>query len=129
MHRRGRNATGRATGPGRTGLPLDTAVAGVPDGAITGIAFRERLAGLPGDAAVWRALATDPRCVVIDALFGSTGGDYYDPGDSPAVTDPRTGRTEQKTIAGVLANGMVFYPGTGASDVGSSSTPAPPSSA
>ncbi|RST17661.1 FtsX-like permease family protein [Streptomyces sp. WAC05374] len=111
------NATGRATDPGRrTSLPLDTAVVGVPDGAITGIAFRERLAGLPDDAAVWRALATDPRYVVIDAFFGSTGGpagDYYDPGDSLALTDPRTGRTERKTIAGVLANGMVFYPGTG----------------
>ncbi|MGA5421496.1 ABC transporter permease [Streptomyces lavendulocolor] len=113
------NASGRATDPGRrTGQPLDTAVVGVPDGAITNIAFRERLAGLPDDAAVWRALAADPRYVVVDAFFGSTGGpagDYYDPGDTLALTDPRTGRTERKTIAGVLANGMVFYPGTGAS--------------
>ncbi|MGA4956215.1 ABC transporter permease [Streptomyces lavendulocolor] len=113
------NASGRATDPGRrTGQPLDTAVVGMPDGAITNIAFRERLAGLPDDAAVWRALAADPRYVVVDAFFGSTGGpagDYYDPGDTLAVTDPRTGRTERKTIAGVLANGMVFYPGTGAS--------------
>ncbi|MFG3510350.1 hypothetical protein ACGF5F_33190 [Streptomyces sp. NPDC047821] len=90
------------------------------------------LAGLPGDAAVWGALAADPRCVVIDAFFGSTGGpagDYYDPGDSPAVTDPRTGRTEQKTIAGVLANGMASTRAPVHPTYGSSSTPAPPSSA
>ncbi|MEU3447540.1 hypothetical protein AB0H29_09965 [Streptomyces thermolilacinus] len=54
------NATVRATDPGqRTSLPLDAAVVGVPDGVITDIAFRERLAGLPDDAAVWHALATD----------------------------------------------------------------------
>ncbi|MCX4585735.1 ABC transporter permease [Streptomyces sp. NBC_01481] len=113
------NATSRATDPGhRTTSPLDTAVVGVPDGAITGIAFGERLRGLGNDAAVWRALATDPQYVVLDAFFGSTGGpsgDYFDPGDTLALTDPLTGRTEQKTIAGVLKNGMVFYPGTGAS--------------
>ncbi|MFJ6939702.1 ABC transporter permease [Streptomyces sp. NPDC101132] len=113
------NATGRADDPGRrTAQPFDAAVVGVPDGAVTGITFRERLAGLDDDPAVWRALADDPRYVVIDGFFGSTGGpagDYYDPGDTLTLTDPRTGRSERKTIAGVLSNGMVFYPGTGSS--------------
>ncbi|MEU4263106.1 ABC transporter permease [Streptomyces argenteolus] len=113
------NATGRATDPGgRSPRPLDTAVVGVPDGAITGITFRERLPGLANDPAVWRALASDPRLVVLDGFFGSTGGpagDYYDPGDTLTLTDPRTGRSEQKVIAGVLSNGLLFYPGTGAS--------------
>ncbi|MFD9244938.1 ABC transporter permease [Streptomyces sp. NPDC059556] len=113
------NAAGRATDPGhRSSQPLDTAVVGVPDGAITGITFRERLPGLTNDAAVWQALASDPGYVVLDGFFGSTGGpagDYYDPGDTLTLTDPRTGRSEQKVIAGVLSNGMVFYPGTGAS--------------
>ncbi|MFG3193436.1 ABC transporter permease [Streptomyces omiyaensis] len=113
------NATGRATDPGhRDPRPLDVAVVGVPDGAITGIIFRERLPGLATDPAVWETLAADPRYVVLDGYFGSTGGpagDYYDPGDTLVVTDPRTGRSEQKVIAGVLSNGMVFYPGTGAS--------------
>ncbi|MEU8619176.1 FtsX-like permease family protein [Streptomyces sp. NPDC048623] len=113
------NAAGRASDPGgRSAQPLDTAVVGVPDGAITGITFRERLTGLDDDAAVWQALATNPRYVVLDGFFGSTGGpsgDYYDPGDTLTLTDPRTGRSEQKIIAGVLDNGMVFYPGTGAS--------------
>ena len=113
------NAAGRATDPGhRSSQPLDTAVVGVPDGAITGITFRERLPGLNNDAAVWQALASDPGYVVLDGFFGSTGGpagDYYDPGDTLTLTDPRTGRSEQKVIAGVLSNGLVFYPGTGAS--------------
>ncbi|MET9654247.1 FtsX-like permease family protein [Streptomyces sp. NPDC006460] len=113
------NATGQATDPGHRGpRPLDTAVVGVPDGAITGITFRERLPGLADDAAVWRALASDPRYVVLDAFFGSTGGpagDYYDPGATLTLRDPRTGRSEQKVIAGVLSNGLVFYPATGAS--------------
>ncbi|MFE1349546.1 ABC transporter permease, partial [Streptomyces sp. NPDC058757] len=113
------NASGRATDPGRRDpRPLDVAAVGVPDGAITGITFRERLPGLATDPAVWRALADDPRYVVLDGFFGGTGGpagDYYDPGDTLVVTDPRTGRSEQKVIAGVLGNGMVFYPGTGAS--------------
>ena len=113
------NASGQATDPGHRGLrPLDTAVVGVPDGAITGITFRERLPGLADDAAVWRALASDPRYVVLDSFFGSTGGpagDYYDPGDTLTLRDPRTSRSEQKVIAGVLSNGLVFYPATGAS--------------
>ncbi|MFJ9808694.1 ABC transporter permease [Streptomyces sp. NPDC101158] len=113
------NATGRASDPGHRGTrPLDVAAVGVPDGAISGITFRERLPGLADDPAVWHALATDPRYVVLDGFFGSTGGpagDYYDPGDTLTVTDPRTGRGERKIIAGVLDNGMVFYPGTGAS--------------
>ncbi|MFE1381744.1 ABC transporter permease [Streptomyces sp. NPDC058740] len=113
------NATGRATDPGnRSTRPLDVAAVGVPDGAISGITFRERLPGLADDPAVWHALAADPKYVVLDGFFGSTGGpagDYYDPGDTLTVTDPRTGRSEQKVIAGVLSNGMVFYPGTGAS--------------
>ncbi|MFB7835168.1 ABC transporter permease [Streptomyces sp. NPDC056056] len=112
------NAAGRATDPGhRSSQPLDTAVVGVPDGAITGITFRERLPGLTNDDAVWQALASDPGYVVLDGFFGSTGGpagDYYDPGDTLTLTDPRTGRSEEKVIAGVLSNGLVFYPGTGA---------------
>ncbi|MFF0752648.1 ABC transporter permease [Streptomyces sp. NPDC004267] len=113
------NATGRASDPGhRSTRPLDVAAVGVPNGAISGITFRERLPGLPDDPAVWHALATDSRLVVIDGFFGSTGGpagDFYDPGDTLTLTDPRTGLSQQKVIAGVLSNGMVFYPGTGAS--------------
>lgn len=113
------NATGQATDPGhRTTQLLDTSVVGVPDGAINGITFTKRLPGLPDDRAVWRALATHRDYVVLDPHFGSTGGpngNYYGPGDTLTLTDPGTGRAARKTIAGVLTNGLAFYPGTGSS--------------
>ncbi|MFB7616802.1 ABC transporter permease [Kitasatospora sp. NPDC056181] len=111
------DARGQSTDPGhRTTRPLDTAVVGVPDGAVTGIAFRDRLPGLPDDPAVWQALATHPQYVVVDNFFGSTGGPagkYFAPGDTLTLTDPGTGRSEQKTIAGVLKSGLAFYPANG----------------
>ncbi|WP_354638302.1 ABC transporter permease [Kitasatospora camelliae] len=113
------NARGQATDPGhRTTQPLETAVVGVPDGAATGIAFRDRLPGLPDDPAVWNALATHPEYVVVDTFFGHTGGPagkFYAPGDTLTLTDPVTGRAATKTIAGVLTSGLAFYPGNGSS--------------
>ncbi|PBC67595.1 putative ABC transport system permease protein [Streptomyces sp. TLI_235] len=112
-------ARGQATDPGhRTAKPLETAVIGVPDGAASGFAFRDRLPGLPDDKAVWAALATHPDYVVLDNFFGHTGGPsgrFYAPGDTLTLTDPVTGRAEPKTIAGVLTSGLAFYPGTGSS--------------
>ncbi|MEU2630826.1 FtsX-like permease family protein [Kitasatospora sp. NPDC007106] len=112
-------ARGQATDPGhRTTESLETAVVGVPDGATSGIAFRDRLPGLPDDKAVWDALATHPDYVVLDNFFGHTGGPsgrFYAPGDTLTLTDPVTGRAEPKTIAGVLTSGLAFYPGTGSS--------------
>ncbi|MCG6498385.1 FtsX-like permease family protein [Kitasatospora sp. A2-31] len=113
------NARGQSTDPGhRTTKPLETAVVGVPDGAVTAITFRDRLPGLPDDPAVWTALATHPEYVVVDNFFGHTGGPagkYYAPGDTLTLTDPASGRAEQKTIAGVLNSGLAFYPATGSS--------------
>ncbi|MFJ8625105.1 ABC transporter permease [Kitasatospora sp. NPDC093550] len=113
------NARGQSTDPGhRTAQPLETAVVGIPDGAATGIAFRDRLPGLANDKAVWDALADHPDYVVLDGFFGATGGPagkFYAPGDTLTLTDPLTGRAEQKTIAGVLNSGLAFYPGNGTS--------------
>jgi putative ABC transport system permease protein len=70
------------------------------------------------DAAVWRLLARDPRYVVLDTNFGSTGGpqgNYYAPGDKMEVIDPRTRLSQYKTIAGILSNALVFYPTLGQS--------------
>ncbi|MEU8511107.1 FtsX-like permease family protein [Kitasatospora sp. NPDC048722] len=110
-------ARGQATDPGhRTTRPLDTAVVGVPDGALTDITFRDRLPGLPDDRAVWQALATHSEYVVVDGVFGSTGGPpgkFFAPGDTLTLTDPGTGRSEQKVIAGVLKSGLAFYPADG----------------
>ncbi|GAA2796247.1 hypothetical protein GCM10010441_21840 [Kitasatospora paracochleata] len=111
------NARGRSTDPGhRTAGLLETAVVGVPDGAVTSIAFRDRLPGLADDPAVWRSLADHPNYVVVDGFFGSTGGPSgkpFAPGDTLTLTDPGTGRAEPKTIAGVLKSGLAFYPANG----------------
>lgn len=118
------DATGHASDPGhRTGQPLQTSVVGVPDDSMSRIAFAQRLPGLGDDQAVWRALATHPDYAVLDPFFGSTGGPagkFYQPGDTFTLTDPRTGRTERLTIAGVLKSGLAFYPRNGTA--GSSST-------
>lgn len=109
------NATGRSTDPGqRTSDLLDTTVVGLPHNAITDMTFTKRLPGLGSDAAVWAALARDPKYVVVDAYFGSTGGppgNFYAPGDHLTLVNPATGRSERKTIAGILTSGMIFYPG------------------
>lgn len=113
------NARGQSTDPGhRTTKPLETAVVGVPADAATGFSFHDRLPGLPDDPAVWAALGTHPEYVVLDNFFGHTGGPsgkFYAPGDMLTLTDPVSGRTEQKTIAGVLDSGLAFYPAIGSS--------------
>jgi putative ABC transport system permease protein len=102
-----------ATDPGhRTTTPLRSLLVGVPSGSMTTMAFDRRLPALPSDAAVWQLMARDPKYVVIDASFGSTGGPpsrYFDPGDTFTVTNPFTGETSTKTIAAVMSNAMIFY--------------------
>jgi putative ABC transport system permease protein len=103
---------------GRTNAVLSATVVGVPDNAMSRMPFDKRLRGMNSDAAVWRLLARDPRYVVLDTNFGSTGGpqgNYYAPGDKMEVIDPRTRLSQYKTIAGILSNALVFYPTLGQS--------------
>ncbi|MFL6138725.1 MAG: ABC transporter permease [Frankiaceae bacterium] len=107
------SAQARSTDPGhRSTEPVSTVVAGVPAGAVSAMQFQKRLPGLVTDADVWQAVAAHSKYVVLDPFFGATGGpagDYYRPGDTFVITDPRTGASSRKTIAGVLRNAMVFY--------------------
>jgi putative ABC transport system permease protein len=96
---------------GRTAEPLKTVVVGVQPAAARRMPFEHRLAGLADDRAVWTALATHPDYVLVDPFFGSTGGpagQYYEPGDTLVLTDPRSGRAEEKVIAGVLRSALMF---------------------
>jgi putative ABC transport system permease protein len=100
----------------RTTRPLRAYAVGVPADALSTMRFDRRLPALSSDAAVWSLLARDPSYVVLDQFFGSSGGPngrYYEPGDSFIVTNPTTGRTVTRTIAGVLKSGLAFYPATG----------------
>jgi putative ABC transport system permease protein len=107
------SVTAQATDPGhRTTDPLNAVVVGVPAGSTSVMQFDKRLPGLTTDRAVWHAVATHRDYVVLDAFFGSTGGpagESYRPGDTFTVTDPRTGKSERKTIVGILRNATVFY--------------------
>jgi putative ABC transport system permease protein len=103
---------------GRTNEPLRAVVVGVPGTTMSSMAFTKRLDGYDSNAAVWQLVARDPHYVVLDAYFGATGGpagSYYSPGDTFSVTDPRTGHSRQKTIAGILTNSVMFYSMSGTS--------------
>jgi putative ABC transport system permease protein len=104
-----------STDPGhRRDDPLQAVAVGLPDttGTKHVLALDKRLAEFPDDAAVWRAVATDTRYVVLDAFFGSQGGpqgEAFRPGDVLVITDPETGAQRTKTVAGILAGGQAFY--------------------
>jgi putative ABC transport system permease protein len=97
---------------GRTTAPLRANIVGVPDGALSAMTFDRHLEPLDSDAAVWDLLAADTDYVVLDQMFGAEGGPngrFYEPGDTMTVTDPYTGGTTTKKIAGVLNSGLSFY--------------------
>jgi putative ABC transport system permease protein len=95
--------------------PVDTMVIGAdPAIAEAGLyPLTKRLAGLGDDRATWKAVMADRRYVILDQVLGSTGGGppqvTYKPGDTLTLTDPATGKAEQKTIAGILKSGGGFY--------------------
>ena len=106
-------APARATDPGgRTTDSLSTVVTGVPRHSLESMQFTDRLVGLNSDRAVWQAMQTDSRYVAIDPFFGASGGpggEYYRPGDTFQITDPESGKTTTKVIAGILQNATMFY--------------------
>ena len=112
-------ATAYASDPGhRSTEPLRIQAVGVPNTSMDAMRFTSRLSGYTSDNAVWHLVASDPRYVVLDQFLGQTGGpngNYYAPGDTFQLTDPRTGIAEQKTIAGILTNALIFYPVGGSS--------------
>jgi len=110
-------ALASASDPGhRTTTPLRALAVGVPDGALSAMRFDRRLNALGSDAAVWRLLAKDPSYVVVDPIFGATGGPngrFFAPGDTFQVTNPATGDRATVKIAGVLKSGLAFYASSG----------------
>ncbi len=106
---------GRVTNLARLTRPVDTVVIGAdPAIATAGLyPLGKRLARLGDDRATWKAVLADPQYVIVDQLLGSSGGGpptvTYNPGDTLTLTDPATGKAEQKTIAGILKSGSGFY--------------------
>jgi putative ABC transport system permease protein len=109
-------SAGEARVAGLPGLakPVDTTVVGATPTLAEGGLFRldARLDRLGDDRAVWRTVMADPRYVLVDQYLGENGAGptaiTYRPGDTMTITDPSTGRTRQKTIAGILADDTAF---------------------
>src|SRR6266542_1371892 len=106
---------GKVTNLASLSKPVDCIVVGAdPAIAEAGLyPLTKRLAGLGDDRATWKAVMADRRYVILDQFLGSTGGGpssvTYKPGDTLTLTDPATGKAEQKTIAGILKSGGGFY--------------------
>jgi putative ABC transport system permease protein len=107
-------ANAEATDPlQRTTQPLPVLAIGIP-GQLIGHqpALESHLARLGSDDAAWRLVLSDPRYVLVDLYFGSTGGPQggqVKPGGTVRITDPATGAVASRTIAGVLKDGTTFY--------------------
>ena len=110
-------AAALATDPGhRTAAPVRALAVGVPNGSMSTMTLDSRLPRLATDQQVWRLVAADPRYVLLDAFFNSTGGPpgkYYAPGDAFTIINPNTGQRERRIIAGILTSAMIFYPASG----------------
>jgi putative ABC transport system permease protein len=93
--------------------PQDVTVVGADRALLDTGVFKlaKRLERFGDDQAAWRAALTDPRYVILDPYLGQQAGPdatTYAPGDTLTLTDPRTGRAEQKTIAGIIQSAVSF---------------------
>jgi len=94
--------------------PVDAVVVGVDASIVQGEGFplAERSANFESDGAAWNAMVSDPQYVIVDNLLGqlaSGGPPLLRPGGTFTLTDPLTGRTERKTIVGLLDSSYAFY--------------------
>jgi putative ABC transport system permease protein len=94
--------------------PQDVTVVGADRALLDAGGFKlaKRLERFGDDRAAWRAALTDPRYVILDQYLGQEAGPdgvNYAPGDTLTLTDPRTGKAEQKTIAGLTRSAVSFY--------------------
>jgi putative ABC transport system permease protein len=94
--------------------PQDVTVVGADRTLLDSGGFRlaKRLGRFGDDQAAWRATLTEPRYVILDQYLGQNAGPNavnYGPGDTLTLTDPRTGKAQQKTIAGIIRSAFSFY--------------------
>ena len=107
-------AAGEGTDPlGRWDNPVPVQVVGIP-GQLAGQqpTLDSRLARLGSDEAAWRLVLRDPRYALVDLFYGATGGPQglqIEPGARISVTDPHTGTTKTRIVAGMIKDGTAFY--------------------
>lgn len=97
----------------RTDQPLPVTAVGIPGQLIANPpALEDRLDGTGGDRATWGLVLRDPRYVLADLYYGSSGGPQgqgVQPGDRITVTDPDTGNESVRIVAGTLRDASAFY--------------------
>jgi putative ABC transport system permease protein len=95
--------------------PIDAVLIGADQGIDQAGLYplTKRLRSFANDRAAWQAVLSDPRYVVVDAYLGQGGGGPpvtpFVPGDTLTLVDLSTGRTTQKTIAGILKSATGLY--------------------
>ena len=98
---------------GRTANPLPVLAIGAPAGFTRGTPqTRDRLPGLRTNEDAWALVERDPRYVLLDVFYGSSGGPQgkgVQPGTTLALTDTRTGRVHRFVVAGLLTDATAFY--------------------
>jgi putative ABC transport system permease protein len=109
-----RVAPAKVTDLGSFTEPQDVTVVGADRALLDTGVFKlsKRLARFGDDQAAWRAALSDSRYVIMEQYLGQDGGPAaitYAPGDTLTLTDPRTGKAEQKTIAGIIQSAFSFY--------------------
>jgi putative ABC transport system permease protein len=109
-----RVAPAKVTGLGSFTEPQDVTVVGANEALPGTGAFKlaKRLERFGDDQAAWRAALSGSRYVIMEQFLGQDGGPAattYAPGDTLTLHDPRTGRAEQKTIAGIIRSAFSFY--------------------
>jgi putative ABC transport system permease protein len=109
-----RVAPAKVTDLGSLTEPQDVTVVGADRALLDAGAFKlaKRLERFGDDRAAWRAALSDPGYVVMEQYLGQDGGPAattYRPGDTLTLTDPRTGKAERKTIAGIIQSAFSFY--------------------
>jgi putative ABC transport system permease protein len=109
-----RVAPAKVTDLGSFAKPQDVTVVGADRALLDSGVFKlsKRLERFGDDQAAWRAALTDSRYVILDQYLGQNAGPdavNYAPGDTLTLTDPRTGKAAQKTIAGIIQSAFSFY--------------------
>jgi putative ABC transport system permease protein len=109
-----RVAPAKVTDLGSFTEPQDVTVVGADRALLDAGGFKlaKRLERFGDDRAAWRAALSDPGYVILEQYLGQEAGPdavNYAPGDTLTLTDPRTGKAERKTIAGVIRSAFSFY--------------------
>jgi putative ABC transport system permease protein len=95
---------------------VDAVAVGVNPTVLSSGTFKliERMRGFSSDRAAWQAMLSNPSYVIADNMLGQLGEGgppktLLHPGMTLTIADPSTGRSDRKTIVGLLDSAWAFY--------------------